>query len=242
MLCPRPVRLVISGTAQFGQVLTGAYVYTDADSDAQDVSGSGSTYRFVRSTDASVATPGDNTDVASGTTGGANKTYTALAADVGKYLFYCVTPKAVTGLSPGVEVCSSATAAIAELPQAITGFAPATPVVLGAAPVTLTATGGGSGNPVTFATTSAASICTVVGTQLTYVGVGVCNLTANQAAGGGYSAAAQVTASVTINAAAPPVGAVTAIPTLSEWGMLLLSGLVALFGLGRVRRQTQARR
>ncbi len=239
---PTATALTITGTAQFGQVLTGAYVYADADSDAQDVSGSGSTYRFVRSTDASVNTTGDNTDVASGTTGGANKTYTALAADVGKYLFYCVTPKALTGLSPGVEACSSATAAVAALPQAITGFAPATPVVLGAAPVTLTASGGASGNPVTFATTSAASICTVVGTQLTYVGVGVCNLTANQAAGNGYSAAPQVTASVTINAAPQPVGAVTPIPTLSEWGMLLLSGLVALFGLGRVRRQKQARR
>lgn len=36
---------------------------------------------------------------------------------------------------------------------------------------------------------------------------------------------------------AAPVAAVTAIPTLSEWGMILLSGLVALFGLARVRRQ-----
>ena len=233
---------VISGTAQFGQVLTGAYVYADADSDAQDVSGAGSAYRFVRSTDASVASTGDNTDVASGSTGGANKTYTAQAADVGKYLFYCVTPKALTGLSPGVEACSSATAAIAALPQAITGFAPATPVVLGAAPVPLTASGGASGNPVLFATTSAASICTVLGTQLTYVGAGVCNLIANQAAGNGYSAAPQVAASVTINAAPPPVGAVTAIPTLSEWAMLLLSGLVGLFGLGRVRRRTRVLR
>jgi hypothetical protein len=115
-------------------------------------------------------------------------------------------------------------------------------VVFGAAPVTLTATGGASGNPVVFATTSASSICTVSGTQLTYVGVGVCNLTANQAAGGNYSAAPQVTASVTINAAPPPVGAVTAIPTLSEWGVILLSGLLALFGLARVRRKSRAQR
>ena len=239
---PSAKALVITGTAQLGQVLTGAYVYADdVGGDAEDTSGSGSSYRFVRSIDSDVSTLGDNTDVASGVTGGVNKTYAVQASDVGQYLFYCVTPKALTGASPGLEACSGPTAAIAGLPQAITGFAPTSPVVLGAAPVTLTATGGASGNPVVLATSSASTICTVSGAQLTYVGVGVCNLTANQAAGGNYSAAAQVTASVTINAP-PPVGAVTAIPTLSEWSMILLSGLLALFGVVRVRRQTQAHR
>jgi hypothetical protein len=109
---PTATALAITGTAQFGQVLTGAYVYADADSDAQDTSGSGSSYRFVRSTDSDVSTTGENVNVASGVTGGVDKTYTAQTADVGKYLFYCVTPKAVTGLSPGVEVCSSATVTV----------------------------------------------------------------------------------------------------------------------------------
>ncbi len=100
--------------------------------------------------------------------------------------------------------------------QAIAGFSPASPVVLGAAPVTLSATGGASGNPIVFASTSASTICTVSGSTLTYVGVGVCNLTADQAAGGDYSAAAQVTASVTINAVktvsgpSPTGGSITA--------------------------------
>ena len=40
---------------------------------------------------------------------------------------------------------------------------------------------------------------------------------------------------------ATPLGPV-AIPTLSEWGMILLTGLVALFGLGRARRRAQDRR
>jgi hypothetical protein len=87
-------------------------------------------------------------------------------------------------------------------PQTITGFAPASPVVFGAPPATLTATGGGSGNPVVFATTSAPSICTVAGSVVTFVGVGTCNLTANQAAGGNFAAAPQVTASIVINPAA----------------------------------------
>ena len=83
--------------------------------------------------------------------------------------------------------------------QTITGFAPGSPVVFGAAPATLSATGGASGQPVVFATPSAATICTVNGNTVTFTGVGTCNLTANQAAGGNYAAAPQVTASVVIN-------------------------------------------
>lgn len=226
---PTATSLAVSGAAQFGQVLTGSYVYSDAEADPQDTSGTGSSYRFVRSSDANVATTGDNTDVAVGTTAGISQTYTAQAADIGTTLFYCVTPRASSGSSPGLEACSSGTA-ITTMSQAITVFTPTTPVVFGAAPATLTATGGPSGNPVVFATTSAASICTVSGTTLTYVGIGLCNLTADQAAGGNYSAAPQATASVTINA-------VTSIPTLSEWAMILLSSMLMLLGLGQLRRR-----
>lgn len=136
----------ITGTAQVGQMFTGSYVYGDADSNPEDTSGTGTTYRFVRSTDNSVSTVGDNADTATGTTGGSNKTYTLLAADLGKYLFYCVTPRASAGVSPGTETCSSASAAVS----------------------------------------SAASVP-------------------------------------------------TSIPTLSEWSMILLSGLMAVFGFIRLR-------
>ena len=89
--------------------------------------------------------------------------------------------------------------------QAITGFAPASPVSFGAAPATLTADGGASGNPIVFATTSANTVCTVSGSQVTFVGVGTCALTANQAGDATYSAAPQVTQSITINAAAQAI-------------------------------------
>jgi len=106
---PFATLLSISGTAQVGQVLTGSYVYSDAENDPEDVSGAGTSYRFVRSTDNSVVSTGDNVDAANSTTGGTNKTYTVQAADAGKYLFYCVTPRASSGMSPGLEACSSAT-------------------------------------------------------------------------------------------------------------------------------------
>jgi predicted outer membrane repeat protein len=89
--------------------------------------------------------------------------------------------------------------------QTITNFAPASPVTLGALPVTLTATGGGSGLPVTFATTSAATICTVTANQVTFTGIGTCVLTANQAGNNVFLPATEVTASIVINAAPLPI-------------------------------------
>jgi YVTN family beta-propeller protein len=82
--------------------------------------------------------------------------------------------------------------------QVITSFAPVSPVGFGTAPTTLTALGGGSGNAVVFATTSLNTICTVTGNVVTFVGVGTCNLTANQAGNANYTAAGQVTASIVI--------------------------------------------
>ena len=89
--------------------------------------------------------------------------------------------------------------------QTINNFAPASPVTLGALPVTLTATGGGSGLPVTFATTSAATVCTVAANQVTFTGIGTCVLMANQAGNTVFLPAAEVTASIVINAASLPI-------------------------------------
>jgi trimeric autotransporter adhesin len=111
-----------------------------------------------------------------------------------------------SGNSPMVgSVAAFAFTVIDPLAQIITGFAPASPVALGATAATLTATSGASGNAIMFSTTSAASICTVVGNLVTYVGAGICNLTANQAGNANYVAAPQVTASITINQAAQTI-------------------------------------
>ena len=85
--------------------------------------------------------------------------------------------------------------------QTIAGFAPATPIAYApGGTFALTATGGASGNAVTFASTTPA-ICTVSGATATIVAVGSCTLTANQAGNPSYAAAAQVTAGVAINKA-----------------------------------------
>ncbi len=85
--------------------------------------------------------------------------------------------------------------------QTISGFAPVTPVAFGAPSVILNATGGASGLPVIFATTSTATICSVTGNQVNFTGAGSCNLTANQAGDVNFSAAPQVTATIMVSPA-----------------------------------------
>jgi trimeric autotransporter adhesin len=69
---------------------------------------------------------------------------------------------------------------------------------------TLTATGGDSGNPVVFSVdaSSAAGVCTVSGANgatVNYLAPGSCVIDANQAAGNGYTAAAQVQQTITVS-------------------------------------------
>ncbi len=67
--------------------------------------------------------------------------------------------------------------------------APPNPAKVGLS-YTLSATGGGSGNPVLFATASAA--CAVEGSLVSLVAVGTCTVTANQVGSASYAAAATV--------------------------------------------------
>ena len=75
-------------------------------------------------------------------------------------------------------------------------FAPPTPVTFGA----LTATASSGLTAFTFSTSSAGTICTVAGNQLTVVGVGTCALTASQAGNSNFASAFR-NANVVINPA-----------------------------------------
>jgi RHS repeat-associated protein len=85
-----------------------------------------------------------------------------------------------------------------QAPQAIT-FSPPSSVTYGVAPLTLSATGGASGNAVTFSVSSGPG--TLSGTTLTVTGTGTIVVTANQAGNTNYAAAPQVTKSITVNSA-----------------------------------------
>jgi sugar lactone lactonase YvrE len=85
---------------------------------------------------------------------------------------------------------------VGQLSQTIT-FSPATPVTYGVSPITLSATGGSSGNAVTFSVVSGPG--TISGSTLTVTGAGTIVVAANQAGNTTYSAATQVTGSIVVN-------------------------------------------
>ena len=104
----------------------------------------------------------------------------------------------------------SAVVVINQAPQAITGFNPPSAVTFALAPdnaFLLNASGGASGNPVTFASTTPA-ICTAGGSHgatITIVSAGLCAVTADQLGNSNYTAAAQVAASIVVNKAAQSI-------------------------------------
>src|ERR1035437_5625076 len=89
------------------------------------------------------------------------------------------------------------------LAQAITFTPIASPVTYGVPPISLSATGGGSGNPVTFSVLSGPGY--VSGNSLVVTGVGTIVVAANQVGNADYSDAPQVTQSVLVDAATPSV-------------------------------------
>jgi len=82
-----------SGSCHISGTLTGSYVYSDANGDAEGTS----TFKWYRATSAA----GAGAVAISGATG---RTYTLSNADVGKYIGFAVTPVASTGTLFGSEV------------------------------------------------------------------------------------------------------------------------------------------
>ncbi len=121
---------------------------------------------------------------------------------------------ALTATQPGnanyQSASANATIVVNPATQIVT-FAPTTPVTFGAAPVTLSATASSGLSIFTFSTSSPASVCTVAGNTVTYVGGGNCSLTATQAGNASYQSAS-ATATVVINTASQTVSFAPASP------------------------------
>jgi hypothetical protein len=118
---------------------------------------------------------------------------------------------------------STATAAVQLTVNATTQtirFTAPSPVTYGCVPITLTATGGASGNPITFSVLSGPG--TITGSALTINGAGTVVVAANQAGNGTYAAATQVTQSIVVNPAP------TAIAITSSAGTVLAQNAVTL--------------
>jgi hypothetical protein len=100
--------------------------------------------------------------------------------------------------NPAADVTQTLT--VSQATQTIT-FAALAAKNYGDAAFTLSATGGGSGNPVTFSSSdpSIASCDGTNGATVTILKAGICVIYANQAGNSSYTAAAQVTQTLTIN-------------------------------------------
>jgi hypothetical protein len=116
---------------------------------------------------------------------GASTTTTGVSTDKAGISFVALTPSV-----GAYEIVST---------QAIT-FSPFNPTrTYGDATFTLAASGGPSGSAVTFSS-SDVTVASVSGSTVTILKPGTCNLLANQAAGGSFSAATQVSQSLTVGA------------------------------------------
>jgi hypothetical protein len=94
-----------------------------------------------------------------------------------------------------------------------TSSAPAGAVV-GGPTYNVTATGGGSGNPVTFTIDAAAStVCSIAGSTVSFIGVGTCVINANQAGNANYTAAPQVQQSFAVGQGAQAITFTSTAPT-----------------------------
>jgi trimeric autotransporter adhesin len=90
------------------------------------------------------------------------------------------------------------TVAVSKIAQSISFSAPASGKVKGSGK--LSATGGGSGNPVVFSS-GATKVCKVSGSTVTYLAAGSCVIDANQAGNATYAAAPQVQRTVKVESA-----------------------------------------
>lgn len=97
--------------------------------------------------------------------------------------------------NPAVNV--SKTLTVTQAPQLIT-FNVLPNKTIGSPPFTISATGGNSGNPVTF-TSSNTSVATISGNTVTIVGIGTTNITASELGNANYLAAVDVVRSLTVS-------------------------------------------
>jgi outer membrane protein OmpA-like peptidoglycan-associated protein len=89
---------------------------------------------------------------------------------------------------------------VGKIPQTITGFStPPSSATVGGATYSVSATGGGSGNAVTYTIDpSASAVCTISGGVVSFIGNGTCTIDANQTGNATYAVATQAQQSFTV--------------------------------------------
>ena len=112
--------------------------------------------------------------------------------------------RAVFTNAAGSVTTSAATLTVALISQTISFPVVGVKTFTPAGTFNLAATGGASGNAVTFASTTT-GVCTVAGSTVSMVSVGTCTVAADQLGNANYTAAPQVSQNITINKAAQTI-------------------------------------
>ncbi len=182
-----------------------------------------------------------------GTTGGSGTGAVTYAVTTGASICSITAGTTLTGIDVGTCTLSATKAADANYLAAsatvdvIVSKASQSPLAATATPTTnadgdifaLGTIGGSGTSAVTYAVTAGAGSCSIAGSMLYGTGAaGTCTVTATKGEDAHYLAA-MATVDVTVVAATP-------VPTLSNWGSITLSGLLALLGLACVRRRTDS--
>ena len=151
----------------------------------------------------------------------------------------------VTGISAGANNCvikadqagNASYNAATQVTQTISVGAAAQAISFGAVPSvvvggtgTVFATGGGSGNSVTFSS-STLSVCAVSGRTVTGVTAGICTVVADQSGNANYNAATQATQSITVGSGSQAIGAISFSPTSLVVGGTTTASATATSGL-----------
>ena len=107
----------------------------------------------------------------------------------------------VTAISTDGQIGSASISYTVRQGQQIIAFTSRAPTnaLVGGTVYTVAATGGGSGNPVTFSSAHS-GVCTLSGATVKFVGVGTCTIDAHQAGNSNYSAATTATQSFAVAA------------------------------------------
>lgn len=107
---PKANSVTFSGNMYRGQLLTGNYTYSDLESDGQG----GTTFQWYRAENEN----GPDVDITNATT----STYTLTLDDLGKYISFSVTPRAITGTQTGSTSYSSRALVLNEKPKAVSVY------------------------------------------------------------------------------------------------------------------------
>ena len=142
------------------------------------------------------------------TSGGVDGTYsyspvssTTLTAGAGQTLSVSFTPSDTVNYT--TPTTKSVSITVNPASQAIS-FGTAPSLTYGGGAGSVSATGGASGNTVTFSSLST-DVCTISGSEVTPLKAGTCTIAANQAGNSNYSAANQATQTITISKATPVI-------------------------------------